>query len=94
MAKVLKSKQCRSPKGKATASLLASWHFHHSSDGSLVLALVFTRPSPCRLHSDQQAGAKTSSEGSLVPAYARVHSGEVWPEPVLANRHYPHSSSR
>ena len=26
-------------------------------------ALVFTRPSLCRLHSDQQAGATTSSEG-------------------------------
>ena len=60
--------------------VLASWRSHHSSDGSLVLARVFTRPSLRRLHSGQQAVGgqrpplKVPRPGPCSGGYARVHS--------------------
>ena len=79
--------------------VLASWRSHHSSDGSLVLARVFTRPSLRRLHSDQQAAGgqrpplKVPRPGPCSGGYARVHSSEAWPEPVLVGWHSHHFSS-
>ena len=65
---------------------------------ALVPARVFTRPSLCRPHSDQQAGGqrpplKVPRPGPCSGGYARVHSSEAWPEPVLVSWHSHHFSS-